>query len=273
MRFNKKGLLSAAAGIAMAAGFAGNASASSITLDPSQLGYGGAPFSTEAAQINSDSLVVLNAGGTSFTETGVFVVGTFAGQSPSQSGLGVNYGMYGTFAATGTGSVSGGVFTGGVSTFTLTLYSTTNAAVQIQMTGFNAPTLTGTLVTDKLLGAGSLVSNQGASISTNKANINATTNFTVDPAAAAFFVAPNPFLVNFLESITTNVSLIPSVTVVDPATAAECTAATAPGDTCFALVNVAGPINFDVPEPGTLAMFGVGLLGLGVLSSRRRKAA
>jgi hypothetical protein len=271
MRFNKKGLLSAAAGIAMAVGFAGSASATSITLDPAALGYTGAAFTSAAVTINSDSLVILSNGGTSFTETGVFVVQAFAGLSPGQSGVGVNYGMYGTFTATGTGSASGGVFTGGVSSFTLTLYSTTDANVNVTMTGFNDPTITNA-GTSTLLGSGTLVSNQGASISANKANINATTNFTVDPAAAGFFVAPNPFLVNFLESITTNVSSIPNVTVVDSTTGAECPTAGG-GDTCFALVNVAGPINFDVPEPGTLAMFGVGLLGLGALSARRRKAA
>jgi hypothetical protein len=256
---------------------------------------------TQVTDINASSDSTINQTGASTqVENGwAFVQGFTNNGSPvAGSGLGIEdggapntYGLYFKYTATVNGITgfsagqSGTIAAGG---FTATLYADVGdndifTAGATGPSGGTNPTVTDTGSSDVVLAeATSLYGSAGFQASTGAPTINAVLDFiicdgtanqghlggTVVTGGAAtgcgtfdaltYFTNPNPFYQIALLSATAGSSNDLTVDATDH----DAT-----------LNGVVADINFEVPEPGTLAMFGLGLIGLGWFMRRRGKIA
>jgi hypothetical protein len=245
-----------------------------FTVDPPPAG--GATFDADFINGNSSELLIgdANAGTltatsgwlqlTSFSLNGVNVL-------PGVSRLGIDYQLYVSFDLVAN-YVGGGAFGQAGSDYvlsslnfsvyrndfglgdTLTTFTQANAS-----TNTNA-TFLDTGVADVLLASGTLLGGVAALNAGGGAALNAVTTYVSTAAGDAFFVAPIPFYdLAFNNFNNTAQGII---------RAGDC----AP-DCLISITNANGGVDFNrVPEPATLALLGMGLLGMGV-SLRKRKAA
>ncbi len=269
-----KTLLSTAVAATLSLGMVAQASAAPgvYEVTPNSLpgisGY--TPFNADHAAGTSSALLI-NTSATTQTGVGYLRFSTFslAGNQYDAADTGLNLGgansyrLYLTFTESSQ-LTSGGLLNGQGVLTSLNYQFWADPGSNTTFNAANAATGTGGTVTvnaaDILLGSGSLITGVNGIDPLNGAFLNAITTMSLTAAGSAFFTEPIPFFnLAFSEFNNTSQGITVSGT------------GTAVGD--FVAINQeTGSVDFNkTPEPATLALAGLGLLGLGV--TRRRKIA
>lgn len=210
------------------------------------------------------TLDTINA--TQFTDDGTVAITSFVDNgTPVGAGttfLGLAYGMYATFTSGGNYVVvppSGPdplTLLGQFTFFNMDLWI--DPSLNTAFGDFDNTPTAGT-GDDVKVATGSLLSGDAALLfgTQTTGSFSARLLFNPLPASNGFFFAPNPFYVEFqVAGNPQTVTVLPGSTF----SPFDITAQLSGGGTAF----------FLVPEPGTLTLFGAGLIGLAALARRRR---
>lgn len=249
-------------------------------------GTGAASGQTVNQYLDITGLAFINLTPTSastftFTENGTFVSNTFDGYNTYNNGKVLTA----TFSATGTG-VLGSLTTGTAGSFTFTggtisIYST-NAGVYGTTAGtFGADQ--GTLIAtfNVLAGGGGIVDASGNPVSSGNVTVNSEAKAPNTLTPGYFFNSAGVDLsaVDLLSYALTGATTATNVNATAATeiacgfanyTANGCGASYANSDTAFFVSNNGSFKINAVPEPGSLALFGIAMLGAGVVSRKRK---
>lgn len=267
MKFSmRKAIIAAAVGATLSAGSA--FAAPVFTVDTAGLGLTGAAaktfdadfisgFSSELLHLDNTAGTASGSGWVQFTS---FKNGA-AAVLPGTSRLGVDYQLYLTFSlsdvlVSGVAGAPGAVYA--LNSLTFDVWADTGvdtSFTEAKVDGTEATVSVGTA--DIKLGSGSLITGTAGFNALGGVFQNAIASFALTAAGSSFFIAPVPFYsVAFDEFNNTTQGL----------------AFSADGKLA-AITNASGGVDFNkVPEPATASLIGMGLLGLGAMS-RKRKAS
>ena len=259
MKFTR---LAAAAALVLSAGFANAAILPDFTVTPGAYAPGKGPFVADKIIGAYVERVTFNSGGTFDVSikwnAGSFVAmdgtSTLNGGGVLGTGLGNTYGIYAFFQ--GSGTFAGGVFTlgsGALSMYIDKSLDTTFTAAGAQSSTAMWGVTGGGGSDDLLLATGSAVAGSGSvscNVGNNCGSFGQVTTFNLTPTGSSYFTAPNPFYMLSLQSGQFN-GFTPAGTLTLDGSL----------DVIFA----------NVPEPGSIALVGLALVGLGFASRRKAK--
>jgi hypothetical protein len=283
----RKLLLGAAAGVALIAGANGEAAAGPLisgtaTFNTTSIGGSGAgsTFQADEITVTANDSVQFQNGGNSFTQLGAATVNSFSlgGNTVfANGGLGVGYSIFLTLNATGvfTGT-NAGIRSYGLTSLNFTVFADVGANATLTGTTVNLNGGTKVQLADgALIGGLTGVSVAGGPFLNSLETFNVCTGAGTDSGGTAagagcsgnenaigkFFQDPIPFFNVAFDNFNAN-----------PLNVKSDGSAGGTQNGTLIIQGQTGNINFPVPEPGILAVFGVGLVGLGVMR-RRQKAA
>ena len=254
-----------AASIAAATVFSGAAVAAttpfnSFTVDPVNGPY--ANFVADKITGNYTETATFNPDGT-FNVSLVWTAGQFVGNGGNtayeayQTGLGATYGLFATYTASGSYAVSGTTttftFLPGTGSLNLFLDNTLGVPGGEVLLGTGNP-LAGQGTLNPMLSTCSNAGNPTGN-GINCGSFGASSTFALNEAGSSFFVLPNPFYSMSFQSGQLN-NFTPTGTQ------------TINGSLDVVFENAA-----EVPEPASVGLLGLGMLGLYAARRRNKKAA
>ena len=266
MKFVSKTILACA--VAAASMFAATAAQAVVynpfTVDPTGPS---ANFTADKITGNYTEIATFNPDGT-FSVSLMWDAGQFVTNNGNTAikagvtGLGVNYGIYALYTASGTVSTSGSVtsftFAPGTGSFKFVLDANNNTTATAPTTGSGAFALANAS-DDIVLANGAAISGLGQLNSAlptcgdlnglNCGSFGSTTSFNLTADGKNFFIAPNPFYGLSFQSGQLNNFSFSGTQVINGSL-----------DVAFR----------DVPEPASLGLLGLGLLGLGFVRGRKQ---